>query len=142
MDFSMLTSILCVFVLLVCLTLSITTLTVLRNALEENDVLQEDASALVEELNACVAELNSALADGESIPTGSTPEGSTDAASECYCLRTVNGKIGIYTAEGYLVRLLDVLVDDLPPTDREALSKGICVGSWREVISLLQDYTA
>lgn len=142
MESSKILTVLCAFVLVVCLVLSITTLTVLRNAVEENDALQEDAAALVGNLNACVEDLNAALEESDSIPTSSDTSTPTDTLADSFCVREVNGKIGVYTSDGYLVHLLDVSVDTLPAADREALSAGICVGSWRELIAIIQDYTA
>lgn len=141
MDTSKIFTVICSFVLVVCLVLSITTLVVLRNAVEENDVLQQNAQTLVNTLDDCVNALNETSAKESSVPTSAGTE-ETDVLYDAFCVREVNGKIGIYTSDGYLIRLLDVQVETLPEADREALSKGICVNSWRELISMIQDYTA
>lgn len=141
MDISKLLTVLCCFVLIVCLTLSITTLIVLRNAVAENSVLQKEAEALVAELDGCVDVLNQNISVEDSLPTSTEPS-TTDAPSESFCVREVNGKIGVYTSEGYLIRLLDVAVETLPQADREALKSGILVSSWQELIAVMQDYSA
>ena len=141
MDTSKLMTLICAFVLVVCLTLSITTLTVLRNAMEENGSLQEEAAALVGNLNTCIGEMNEMLVD-DSIPTGSDTSIPSNTDTDRFCIRAINGQIGIYTTDGYLVRLLDVSVDTLPQKDRDALNEGILVNSWRDLIAIIQDYTA
>ena len=141
MDISKLLAVLCCFVLIVCLTLSITTLVVLRNAVAENGALQNEAEALVAELNGCVDVLNQSIEQENSVPTVSDTA-QTDVLSDAFCIREVNGTIGVYTSDGYLIRLLEVNVDTLPQKDREALKKGIVINSWRELIAIIQDYTA
>lgn len=141
MDISKLLAVLCCFVLIVCLTLSITTLVVLRNAVAENGALQNEAEALVAELNGCVDVLNQSIAQDNSVPTVNDTA-QADVLSDAFCIREVNGKIGVYTSDGYLIRLLEVNVDTLPQKDREALKKGIVINSWRELIAIIQDYTA
>ena len=141
MDISKLLTILCCFVLIVCLTLSITTLVVLRNAVAENYALQSEAEALVSELNGCVNVLNENIEQEDALPTVNEST-QTDVLSDAFCVREVNGKIGVYTSDGYLIRLLEANVDALPEKDREALKKGIVINSWRELIAIIQDYTA
>lgn len=141
MDASKILLVICAFALIVCLTLCITTLSVLRNAVAENGTLQSDANALVGELTSCVEQLNEYIDTSDSIEVsvGTDTKGTTDGG---FCMRDTNGTVGIYTSDGYLVKLLDVSVSTLPPAAREALAKGITVGSWEELISLIQDYTA
>ena len=63
-----------------------------------------------------------------------------DILYDVFYLREANGKIGVFTEQGYLVRMLTVDVAMLPEADRLALSDGICVTSWRELIALIEDY--
>lgn len=64
----------------------------------------------------------------------------SDVLYERFCVREENGKIGVYTEEGYLIRSLSVNVQTLPEADRAALKNGIEIHSWRELIALIQDY--
>ena len=54
MDVTKIFAMLCGFLLIICLTLSITCLVVMRNAVEETSVWQGRAEALVNELDGCV----------------------------------------------------------------------------------------
>ena len=56
------------------------------------------------------------------------------------CIRESDGKIGVYTEDGFLIRTIDISIQTLPEADREALSQGITVNSWRELISLIEDF--
>lgn len=64
----------------------------------------------------------------------------TDILYDVFYLREADGKIGVFTEQGYLVRMLAVDVETLPEQDRAAISAGICVTSWRELIALIEDY--
>ena len=142
MDISKILMLVCSFVLIVCLTLCITTLVVLRNAVAENNSVQENAAALVNDLNGCVEELNEVISSKEdSVEVSANPDTSA-GADDTFYLREINGNIGIYTSDGYLIKLLDVSVETLPSADREALSQGISASSWKELLSLIEDYTA
>lgn len=142
MDISKIWTAICGLTLAVCLTLSITTLTVLRNAVKENDAIQRQAQSLMDELNDCVEVLNQTQTNAEdSLPTSADTE-TVKPVTDAFVVREVNGKIGVYTEDGYLIRLLEVSVDMLPAADRELLQKGIRVESWKELISLMQDYGA
>ncbi len=141
MDITRLLTILAAFLLLICLTLSITTLTVLRNTIDETDAWQAKAADLSARLDASLAVLEGI---DISISTSTIPEESdteVDILYNRFCVKETDGKIGIYSEEGYLVRLLDTDVRTLPATEREALSRGITVSSWGELLELIQDYT-
>jgi len=142
MDASKILTAVCALILLVCLVFSITSLTALRNAVDESAALKESTDDLIEELRACVANIYAEQKESDSLPTMKDPSAPTTVPTESFCLKESNGKIAVFTSDGYLVRFLDVSLDTLPPADREALSVGITVGSWRELISLIQDYTA
>lgn len=140
MDTSKILLILCCFVLTVCLTLSISTLVVLRNAIEEHGAVQENSQSMMESLDACVNDLYELTTKDPSVSASTDPDRNSSSLS--FVLREINGKIGVYSSEGELLKLLDLPVNHLPKADREALQKGISVGSWRELIALIQDYTA
>ena len=141
MDTSKILLIICAFALIVCLTLCITTLAVLRNAVAENGTLQSEATVLVQKLDECVDRLDEVTPEQNASIEVSGGTDTTDTA-EGFCLRESNGSIGVYTTDGYLVKLLDVSVSTLPFAARQALQKGITVGSWEELIGLIQDYTS
>lgn len=140
MDFSKLMAVISAFVLIVCLVLSITTLVVLRNAVAENGLIQEDAKSLIGELNTSVDRLEST--------TNSQLENTTDeelpvnADTERFTIREYEGKIAIFTEDGRMLHWLDVDLSLLPKNEREALAEGIEVKSRASLLSYLQDYTS
>lgn len=141
MDTSKIFLLLCAFVLIVCLTMSITTLVVLRNAIDENGSLQTEAGVLVDRLDNCLKELEEVMVENEDSIAASGEGISTEEATG-FCLRESNGIIGIYTTEGYLIHLLDVSVSTLPSSARQALKSGLVVGSWEELRNLVRDFTS
>ncbi|MBQ7391919.1 MAG: hypothetical protein IJV73_04470 [Clostridia bacterium] len=54
MDITKIFAVLCGFLLIICLTLSITCLVVMRNTVQETSVWQDRAESLVNELDGCV----------------------------------------------------------------------------------------
>ena len=128
-------------ILAVCLVLSITTLQVLRNAISENDLIQESAYSLVGELNGCVralSELSTPVVPVES-DTGEEPAKEVSGFAESFWLRASGNRIGLYNAKGKLIKLLEVKVDSLPASMREELQRGIAFDSLEEVLELLRD---
>lgn len=80
------------------------------------------------------------------IDTAETTAPTTDNASptigldRTFVFRAYEGKIGIFTAEGYLIRTLDTDIRLLPAVDREALENdGIRVMSRKEMDALIED---
>lgn len=144
MDHTKILTLLCTFLLLVCLTLSIVALTVMRNATDESLRLRKEAHVLLDTLDDSLAAM-SALVERtkDSLPTfGKDEEGSvnTDGTFEALCIRLEGGRIGVYTESGRLLRILDLDPASLPPKERAALEKGIPIRSWQELIQLIQDY--
>ena len=140
MDTSKILMILCCFILIVCLTLCISTLVVLRNAIDEHGEVQSSAEALVGALDECLSDLTESTDKDDSI-SASADANKSNAEKMRFVVRELDGKIGIYTADGQLLKKIDVSVSLFPKADREALAKGIEVGSWQELITLIQDYT-
>lgn len=140
MDISKVFTAICGLMLAVCLTLSITALTTLRTAIKESDATQRQAEALADELRECV-EMLDRQSETDSLPTSATPESDT-VKSTAFVLREAGGVIGVYTDDGYLIRLTEVRVDHLPEQDRQRLHDGIRSESWKDILSLLQDYGA
>ncbi len=67
--------------------------------------------------------------------------GESDTESAGWMVREHNGKIGIFTLDGTLLKELDTYVKTLPKADRKLLGEGICVRSKEELNSLIEDYT-
>ena len=138
MDITKIFAVLCGFLLIVCLTLSITCLVVMRNAIEETTSWQARAEELVGVLDGCVQAMQDV--EAEDIPV-IAPDGNENTEDiTCYCLRIENDSIGIYDADGYLIKKSDARIALLPQKEREKLTSGIWVSSWAEAGRLLQDY--
>ena len=135
MDISRIISVMCVFLLAVCLILSITALTVLRNAVDESTRACMEVQCFLESLED--QQINEEPPQTDVEVDNSIP---VDVLSNRFCMREINGKIAIYTSDGYLVRLLDISVETLPHADQQALQQGIEVSSWKEILALIQDF--
>ena len=138
MDITKIFAVLCGFLLIICLTLSITCLVVMRNAVEETSLWQGRAEALVNELDGCVQAMKDM--DNEDIPVLAPNEDDKKEDNTRYCLRLNNDRLGIYDAKGYLVKDLETRVSLLPTKERERLSAGVWANSWAEMQKLVQDY--
>lgn len=138
MDITKIFAALCGFLLIVCLTLSITCLVVMRNAVEETTSWQARAEELVGVLDGCVQAMQNV--EAEDIPV-IAPDGNEKTEDITrYCLRTDGDSIGIYDADGYLIKKSDARVVLLPQKEREKLTVGIWTDSWAEADRLLHDY--
>ncbi len=140
MDISKVMLTICALVLVVCLVLCITTLCVLRNAVAENGTVQKNATLLVDTLDDCVQELNGMVQKEDSVEVSARPE--EDTADSSFYLRAVEGGVGVFTTEGYLVTRIDISIDTLPPSAREELKNGIRAESWQDLLKLIRDYTS
>ena len=140
MDVTKIFALLCGFLLIICLTLSITCLVVMRNAVDETSAWQGRAEALVDELGGCVEAMKNI--EAEDLPVIAPDEdNNTDAdANVRYCLRLVGDSIGVYDADGYLIKGGSVHASLLPAAERERLTAGIWVKTWKEIEQLLQDF--
>ena len=138
MDVTKIFAILCGFLLIVCLTLAITCLTVMRNAVDETAVWQERAEALVNELDGCMQVMKEA--EAEDLPV-IAPENSEDnAPRNRYCLRLEGERIGIYDADGFLIEELKTEATLLPKAERQKLLDGVWAEDWKALQKLVQDY--
>ena len=138
MDITKIFTVLCGFLLIICLSLSITCLVVMRNAVDETSFWQNRAEALVDELGNCVQEILNA--ESEDLPVIAPETTEKVEESPRYCLRLEGDCIGIYDADGYLIKKSQTSASLLPSNEREKLAAGIWVDSWAEVERLLQDY--
>lgn len=65
-----------------------------------------------------------------------------DTSETGYIMRETDGFIGLYEGDSEIpYQMLDVLVDELPESDRELLRRGIEVKSKEELNALIEDYT-
>lgn len=142
MDHTKLMTILCAFLLLVCLVLSIIALTVMRNAVEESRGLREKTHLLLNALEDSV-EAMAALdreTETEEAPLPPASDKEETPFFDGLIVRIENGHVGVYTKGGELLRVLDVDPSALPKKDRELLEAGIEIGSWKELLALIRDY--
>ena len=112
--------------------------------------LQEKADALkatAQKAEETLKEWRVSFARDIAVPTQSTPEDCTTEPTPTnidsdfsYVLRIENGKIGVFTAEGYLIRYLGTDVRTLPPADVAALEAGIPVNSRAELLERTEDF--
>ena len=137
MDITKIFALLCGFLLIICLTLSITCLVVMRNAVDETSVWQGRAEALVDELGGCVQAMRDM--EAEDVPVLAPDTGNKEDATR-YCLRLDGDSIGVYDAKGYLIKSTQMRASLLPAQERERLTNGIWVDSWLEMQRLVQDY--
>lgn len=128
------------FILMVCLVLALTSLVSLRHAVAESTAAQAEAQSVVDGLNDYLEQLRAEEDPSEpTLPAGASPE---SPLGDKLLVREINGYVGVYSSDGYMIRLLDVRVDSLPKREREALAVGIEVASWEALEALLLDYTA
>ena len=138
MDVTKIFAMLCGFLLIICLTISITCLVVMRNTVEETSVWQGRAEALVNELDGCVEAMKNI--ENEDLPVLAPNEDEKNDEKARYCLRLEGESLGIYDADGYLVKTLKTRATLLPTKEREKLSAGVWKESWAEMQKLVQDY--
>lgn len=142
MDHTKLMTILCAFLLLVCLVLSIIALTVMRNAVEESRGLREKTHLLLNALEDSV-EAMAALdreTEAEEAPIPPKSDKEETPFFDGLIVRIENGHVGVYTKGGELLRVLDIDPSALPKKDRDLLEAGIEIGSWKELLALIRDY--
>lgn len=136
MDTAKLFTILCSIMLLIALLLSMTTLIILNRAVEETATWQRQTVSLLDTLEGAIN--TSTVPD---IPDVSIPEDvPVDILKDDILVKETGGYIGIYSADGYLMRTVKVKVSTLPREAREALKNGVHFASWREVLELLEAY--
>ncbi len=65
-----------------------------------------------------------------------------DSTSEYYrFVKEHNGQIGIFDAEGKLLKTIDTYVKTLPKADRDQLQEGIEIKSEKELYSIIEAYS-
>lgn len=73
--------------------------------------------------------------------TKPSPESSEEPEKAVYTVKSYMGKIGIFSADGKLVRVLEVYVNTLPEADIRLLEEGFEVVGQAELNSIIEDYT-
>ena len=134
-DISAMVAVLCVFLLALCLVLSISTLTVLRRTVEESNAALLEAHAY---LRAWEDSLSPPQAMPEDTAVNASP--APTPAEAGYWIRAVHQRVAVYTADGELVYLTDISPALLPKADRDALQAGIYTATWGEMRELITDY--
>ena len=139
MDISRIVSVACVLLLSLCCLLSIYAVAVLRSALMESTEACFEVKAILETME---PEPVASAEDNDLSESDSDSSLPVDVLADQFCIRETNGRIAIYTADGYLIRLLERSAETLPHADRLALQQGIYLSSWKEVLALMEDFGA
>lgn len=64
-----------------------------------------------------------------------------EETTEGFLVKEYRGQIGIFSADGTLLEILDTYVKTLPEADRALLGEGISVKTREELNSLVEDYS-
>lgn len=141
MDIPKVFTLLCAFMLIICIVLTVTCAMILKNTVEETEKWQLRTQNILDSVE--VFQNNNALnGDTQTEPPTKEdcPSTEADILYNKFYIREENGKIAIYCDEGQLIRVLDVPVKLLSSKDQKKLREGIRVNSWNELIALIQDY--
>ena len=66
----------------------------------------------------------------------------TDIEDIGWTVKEYCGQIGIFSADGTLLYVLDTYVKTLPEADRRLLGEGIKIESKADLLSIIEDYTS
>lgn len=124
---------LCGAILAVCLVLSITALTALRNTVDETADVNMQTKALLCDLQTAIDETENA------VPVVSI-ESEKKTGSD-FCMKSVGDHVEIYTEGDLLVRRVEINPETLPKKDRELLEAGIHRDTFREMLALIRDFS-
>ena len=64
-----------------------------------------------------------------------------EIVEEIYTVKSYNGKIGIFSADGTLVETLDTNIKTLPEADKRLLEEGFQIKGRSQLNSIIEDYT-
>ena len=89
------------------------------------------------------AEASDTLSEYVYVTPDKTPSTESSAETEevVYTVKSYMGKIGIFTADGKLIDVLEVYVKTLPEADIRLLEEGFQVVGQAELNSIIEDYT-
>ena len=133
-DVSAVVAVLCVFLLALCLVLSISTLTILHRTVEESNAALLEAHAYLRDFAESASEPPSETQQDTAVNATPSP------IETGYWMREVNGRVAIYTASGELVFLTNVSPQLLPTVDRDRIQAGIYTDTWGEMQELITDF--
>ncbi len=131
MKLSILFRALCMLTVAASLILSLVALTELSECQETGRALNGRQQRLIMRMD----EVANRLEDiPEDTPTGKEEE------PTLFRLTAVGDGIAVYTEDGLLVKKVTLPLSLLPVAERRALEGGLVVGSWEEVLEILEDY--
>lgn len=70
-----------------------------------------------------------------------TTESSAETEEVVYTVKSYMGKIGVFSADGKLIQVLEVYVKTLPEADIRLLEEGFTIVGQAELNSIIEDYT-
>ena len=129
--------ILCIYVFIMLIVCGITTSALKRGFSNENITSEntETKASLVTEIVYIPI-----FSEANSDSTTET-ELKTETQIQEYFIKSYEGKIGVFTEDSTLVRVIDVYIKTLPKADRRLLEKGFSVMGEAELRAVIQDYT-
>ena len=137
----------CAIATFACVTLSLVSLVLIANMAERAEEAADRTEDFLEEVDARINSIersihivSSNVSAGFEHLTSTPPDVEADVLFDSITLREKNGKIAVFSADGVCLHTLDVDVSTLPKADQIALSSGITVHSWRELIALIEDF--
>lgn len=74
-------------------------------------------------------------------PSYTLPSTDADSSEESFTVREYMGRIGIFSSDNTLIRVLDVYVKTLPEADRRLLGEGIEIFGKKQLNAVIEDYT-
>ena len=142
MFFSKYLNILCVFLLTIGICISLASLFALQDVLDENQSLQQKTELLLDELDQSLLRMEVIAEDAvEALASQSPSESDEERKPTIYRLRSTGQNIGVYTADGNLIKLLDVNPKTLPLDIQNQLDEELGLSSWDELTRMIQDIT-
>ena len=109
------------------------------DALARLDGLQKEGDETIQESTAPETTVTETETESQTIKQPEAAPEPTEPAT-LFTAREVGGRIGIYDANGTLLRTLNIPVATLPRADREQLAIGITLKSEQELAALIADY--
>ncbi len=137
----------CAVATFACVTLSVVSLVLIADMAKRTEAAAERTEDFLEEVEVRINNIersihivSSNVTAGFDLLTPTDPDVEADILFDSIVLREKDGKIAVFSPDGVCLHTLDILVSTLPESDRLALSNGITVHSWRELIALIEDF--